>query len=129
MSEIFQRLQSVKDKIAGAAAKAGRHAAGIELVAVAKTHPPEAVQEAIDAGHLLFGENRVQEARAKIPLLPSRARWHFIGHLQSNKIRQALPLFEMFHGIDSLAIARDVNRIAAELGLFPKILLEITVAG
>jgi PLP dependent protein len=129
MSEIFQRLQSVNDKIAGAAAKAGRDAAGIDLVAVAKTHPPEAVQDVIDAGHLLFGENRVQEARAKIPLLPSRARWHFIGHLQKNKIRQALPLFEMIESVDSAEIARDIDRVAAELGLHPRVLLEVNVAG
>ena len=69
---------------------------------------------------MLFGESRVQEARAKIPLLPGRARWHFIGHLQNNKIRHALPLFELFHGIDSLEIARDLDRIAGEAGVFPE---------
>ena len=71
----------------------------------------------------------MQEARAKIPLLPGRARWHFIGHLQKNKIRHALPLFELFHGVDSLELARDLDRIAAEAGVFPKVLLEVNVAG
>jgi pyridoxal phosphate enzyme (YggS family) len=98
-------------------------------VAVSKTHPPELIREAVEAGQVLFGENRVQEAVAKIPLLPSGLRWHLIGHLQSNKIRKALPLFELIHGIDSLELARDVDRIAAELGVFPKILLEINVSG
>ena len=129
MSTLAERLAIVQCAIAEAAARAGRHAAEIELVAVSKTHPPEAVQEAIDAGQLLFGENRVQEARAKIPLLPGRARWHHIGHLQKNKIRHALPLFELFHGIDSLELARDFERIAAEAGVFPRVLLEVNVAG
>ena len=71
-----------------------------------KTHPPEAMREALDAGQTLFGESKVQEARAKIPLCPSRARWHFIGHLQKNKIRHALPLFELIHSVDSLTRAR-----------------------
>ncbi|HEY3600776.1 MAG TPA: YggS family pyridoxal phosphate-dependent enzyme, partial [Chthoniobacterales bacterium] len=84
------------------------------LVAVSKAQPAEKVQAAVDAGQTLFGENRVQEARAKIPLLSSRLRWHFIGHLQKNKIRHALPLFELFHGIDSLALAQDLERIAEE---------------
>src|SRR5205085_2881509 len=83
-----------------------------------------------DAGQLLFGESRVQEARAKIPLLPGRARWHFIGHLQRNKIRHALGLgFELLHGIDTLETARDLDRIAGEAGAFPKMLLEVNVAG
>lgn len=99
------------------------------LVAVSKTHPPEAILEALDSGVVLFGENRVQEAKAKIEVLPSRCQWHFIGHLQRNKIRQALPLFELIHGVDSLSIAQDVDRIAAESGLSPKVLLEVNVAG
>ncbi len=119
----------MKEKIARAAAKAGRAADDIELVAVSKTHPPEAIHEALDAGHALFGESRVQEARVKIPLLPGRARWHFIGHLQKNKIRHALPLFELFHGIDTLALAQDLNRVADEAGAHPRILLEANVAG
>jgi len=77
----------------------------------------------------LFGESRVQEARAKIPDLPSALRWHFIGHLQKNKIRHALPLFELFHGIDSLDVARQMDRIAEEEGARPRILLEVNVAG
>jgi uncharacterized pyridoxal phosphate-containing UPF0001 family protein len=71
----------------------------------------------------------VQEARAKIPLLPSAVRWHFIGHLQKNKIRHALPLFEVFHSVDSLALAQDVQRIADEEGVRPRVLLEVNVSG
>jgi PLP dependent protein len=126
---IEERLAEVRARMAGAARKAGRKPDEIELVAVTKTHPPEALQEAIAAGQTLFGENRVQEARAKMPLVSSRARWHFIGHLQKNKIRQALPVFEMLHSIDSLALARDVQRIADEDGQRPRVLLEVNVAG
>ena len=128
MSEIPQRLAVVKTTIADTALSAGRKSDEVKLVAVAKSHPPEAIREAIEEGQLLFGESRVQEARDKIPLLPSKAHWHLIGHLQKNKIRAALPLFELIHGVDSLELARDIDRIAVELGLFPKILLEINVA-
>ena len=122
-------LKTVREQIAGAAARSGRSAEAVTLVAVSKTHSPEAILEAVDAGQLVFGENRVQEARAKMHMLPSRLRWHLLGHLQSNKIRQALPLFERIHSIDTLALARETNRIARELGLFPKVFLEVNVAG
>lgn len=129
MEGFADSLATVHSKIEQAALKAGRTVTEIELVAVSKTHPPEAVTEALEAGHFLFGESRVQEARAKIPLVSSQARWHFIGHLQKNKIRQALPLFELFHSIDTLELARDMDRIASEMGLFPRVLLEVNVAG
>ncbi len=116
-------------RIADAARRAGRKPVDIDLVAVTKTHPPEALHEALAAGQTLFGENRVQEARAKMPLVSSRARWHFIGHLQKNKVRQALPVFEMLHSIESLELARDVQRIAEEDGQRPRVLLEVNVAG
>ena len=129
MPDVAQRLAGIKTLIVDTAIAAGRQADGVKLIAVTKTHPPEIIQQAFDEGQLVFGENRVQEARVKIPLLPAKARWHLIGHLQKNKIRAALPLFELIHGVDSLELARDIDRIAAELGLFPKILLEINVAG
>ena len=130
MNEIADNLAAVHAAIAEAAGRAGRRAEDIELVAVSKTHPPETLHEALDAGQTLFGENRVQEARAKIPLLPGRARWHLIGHLQKNKIRHALAAgFELFHGLDSLELARECERIANEAGVFPRVLLEVNVAG
>src|SRR5262249_55050656 len=93
VNEIVKNLENVRQQIAHEAGKAGRSADDIQLVAVTKTHPAEKVREAIEAGQTLFGESRVQEARAKIPELPSNMRWHFVGHLQKNKIRHALPLF------------------------------------
>src|SRR5438309_5683812 len=129
MSNIEANLNHVKNEIAQAAQASGRNATDIELVAVTKTHPAEIVREAVDAGHLVFGESKVQEARAKIPLLSSHLCWHFIGHLQKNKIRHALPLFEMIHSVDSLDLAQAIDRIAQEDGLHPRILLEVNVAG
>jgi PLP dependent protein len=129
MASIAENLERVREQITQAAAKAGRAINEIELVAITKTHPAEKVREAVEAGHTLFGESRVQEARAKIPELPSNLRWHFVGHLQKNKIRHALPLFDLFHGVDSLALAQEIDRIAAEEGAHPRLLLEVNVAG
>src|SRR5438034_11775074 len=127
--DIAENVACVREQIAQAAAKARRAADEIELVAITKTHPAEKVREASEAGQTLFGESRVQEARTKIPELPSSLRWHFVGHLQKNKIRPALPLFEMIHSVDSLALAQDMNRIAEQEGLHPRVLLEVNVAG
>ena len=129
MGQIDENLRRVQDEIAAAAQKAGRSLDKIQLIAVSKTHPAESVRAAHEAGQNLFGESRVQEARAKIPELPSSLRWHFIGHLQKNKIRHALPLFELFHSVDSLALAQDMDRIADETGHRPRVLLEVNVSG
>ena len=129
MNSVSQNLERVREQIAHAAAKAGRIVEDVELVAITKTHPAEKAREAIEAGQTLFGESRVQEARAKIPELPSNLRWHFVGHLQKNKIRHALPLFEMIHSVHSLSLARDINRVANEEGLHPRVLLEVNMAG
>jgi len=129
MALIAENLERAHEQIAQAAAKVGRAVDEIELVAISKTHDAAKVREAIEAGQTLFGESRVQEARVKIPELPSNLRWHFVGHLQKNKIRHALPLFELTHSVDSLALAEDINRIAEEDGLHPRVLLEVNVAG
>jgi pyridoxal phosphate enzyme (YggS family) len=129
MAGIAENLERVREQIADAAAKVGRALNQIELVAITKTHDATKVREAYEAGQSMFGESRVQEARIKIPELPSAIRWHFVGHLQKNKIRHALPLFEMIHSVDSLGLAEDVNRIAEEDGLHPRVLLEVNVAG
>ena len=129
MNSVSENLERVREQIARATAKVGRAASDIELVAITKTHPAERVREAIEAGQNLFGESRIQEARAKIPELLSNVRWHFVGHLQKNKIRHALPLFEMIHSVDSLGLAQDINRIAEEEAMHPRVLLEVNVAG
>src|SRR5215510_16568434 len=126
---VGENLERVRERVTQAASKVGRSEDDVELVAITKTHPAERVREAVEAGHTLFGESRVQEARAKIPELPSNLRWHFVGHLQKNKVRHALPLFEMIHSVDSLALAQEMNRVAGEEGMHPRMLLEVNVAG
>lgn len=126
--QIHENLLFVHSKIAEAASRTGRHPADVELVAVTKTFPVEVIREAVEAGHRLFGENRVQELLSKQPDLPASLRWHLIGHLQSNKVRKVLPAVEAIHSVDSLELAQDINRVAAEVGQFPKIYLEVNVA-
>jgi pyridoxal phosphate enzyme (YggS family) len=99
------------------------------LLAVSKGMPPESVGAAADAGQIFFGENKVQEAKAKIPQCPSRARWHMIGHLQSNKCRDAVQLFEMIQSVDSLALAQELNKWAEKIGKPMPVLLEANMAG
>ena len=115
--------------MAAACARAGREENSVTLLAVSKSHPPETIRAAVEAGQIFFGENKVQEAKAKIPLSPSKARWQFIGHLQSNKVRDAVELFEMIQGVDSLAIAREISKRAEQAGKTMPILLEVNVAG
>jgi pyridoxal phosphate enzyme (YggS family) len=129
MNSVTENLARVREQIAQVATKVGRSIDDIELLAISKTHPAEKVREAYEAGQTLFGESRVQEARVKIPELPSAIRWHFVGHLQKNKIRHALPLFELIHSVDSLALAQEMNRIAEDDGMHPRVLLEVNVAG
>lgn len=125
---IAGRLAEIRERIARAEAASGRPAGSVSLVAVSKNFPPEAVAEAAAAGQALFGENRVQEAAGKIPALPPELSWHLIGHLQSNKARKALPLFGMIESVDSLDLARHLDRVAGDLGLAPRILLQVNVA-
>jgi hypothetical protein len=101
----------------------------VTLVAVTKTQPPEVVTEASKAGLLLFGENKVQEAKAKIPLCPGHLRWHMIGHLQSNKCRDAVALFQMIESVDSLHLAEEISRRADQAGKTMPILLEVNAVG
>ena len=127
-NDINENLSAVLAKIAVAEAKAKRPPGSVTLVAVTKTFPPEIIDEVIFSGANVLGENRVQEAAAKIPLCRS-AEWHLIGPLQSNKIRAALQLFTAIHSVDSAQLLRDIARISAECGLRPRLLLEVNVAG
>lgn len=128
MAAIADNLLRIQERMAGACERSGRKPTDVELLAVSKTFPVEVIQEAVDAGQTLFGENKVQELLAKQPALPSRLRWHIIGHLQSNKVRKCLPLVQAIHSVESLDLAQDINRIGGELGLFPKVYLEVNVA-
>ena len=125
---IADALASVQDRIAAACDRAGRDPADVRLVAVTKTFGPDAVAEAVRAGAGLLGENRVQEAAAKIPLCPS-AEWHLIGHLQRNKVRHALPLFSAFHSVDTVPLLEAIAEGGEATGLRPDLLLEVNMAG
>lgn len=127
--DLAANLETIKQRIRAAGARAGRDPATVTLLTVTKTQPPETVQAAVAAGQLLFGENKVQEAKAKIPQCPGKARWHFIGHLQSNKCRDAVELFAMIESVDSLALAQEINKRAAAAAKTMPILLEVNVAG
>jgi pyridoxal phosphate enzyme (YggS family) len=126
---LADNLASVQQRIRTACERAGRDPGSVALVAVAKTQPPEVVRAAAELGLTLFGENKVQEAKAKIPLCPGRLRWHFIGHLQSNKCRDAVSLFEMIQSVDSLHLAEEIHKRAEQVAKTMPILLEVNVAG
>src|SRR6266540_4113046 len=126
---LAENLASIQSRIAAACTRAGREPASVTLMAVTKGMPPEVVREAAGLGLTLFGENKVQEAKAKIPLCPGRLRWHLIGHLQSNKCRDAVHLFEMIHGVDSLALAQEINKWADKQARTMPVLLEVNLAG
>ncbi len=127
--DFAENLNSIRQRIAAACARVGRDQHSVMLLAVSKSHPPETLQAAAACGQIFFGENKVQEAKAKIPLCPGKLRWHFIGHLQSNKVRDAVELFELIQGVDSLAIAREISKRAEQAGKTMPILLEVNVAG
>jgi len=129
MADIAANLRAVLERVDRAAGRSGRNHSEVELLVVTKTWPPEVIAEVLEAGHALLGENKLQEALAKIPELPASAHWHFIGHLQRNKARKALGLFEAIHSIDSLRLAHHLDRVAGELGKRPRIYLQVNAAG
>lgn len=130
MSEtLADRLAHVEKRIAAACARAGRPRDAVLLVAVSKTQPPEIVTEAAALGLRVFGENKVQEARAKIPACPSHLSWHLIGHLQSNKAGWAAELFDVVHSVDSMKLVRALDKATEAAGRTLRILLEVNVSG
>lgn len=130
MNESFSdRLARVRERMALACARAGRAVDSVELIAVSKTHGPEAVAEAVSCGLRVMGENKVQEARAKIPLCPSGLQWHLIGHLQSNKAHAAVELFDVIHSVDSLKLLHLLDRAGDALGRRVRLLIEVNVSG
>ena len=127
--DLAANLNSIQKRIAAACDRAGREANSVTLLAVTKSHPPEVVQEAAKLGLTFFGENRVQEAKAKIPLCPGNLRWHMIGHLQSNKCRDAVEFFKMIQSVDSLSLAQEINKRAEQAARTMPVLIEVNVAG
>ena len=129
MSDISANLKDVRTRINAACERAGRNADEVQLVAISKKFTMEVVREAADAGLTLFGENRIQEAKAKIPECPGYLRWHFIGNLQTNKCRDAVELFEMVHAVDSVHLAEELNKRCEQAAKVMPVLLEVNVSG
>ena len=127
--DLAANLETIRQRIRSACDRADREPNSVTLLAVSKTHPPETIKAAADCGQIFFGENKVQEAKAKIPLCPGKLRWHFIGHLQSNKCRDAVELFEMIQSVDSLPLAQEINRRAEQAAKRMPALIEVNVAG
>jgi pyridoxal phosphate enzyme (YggS family) len=127
--DLTANLQSLRQRVEAACGRVGRSAAEVTLVAVSKGQSPDRVNEAAALGLTLFGENKVQEAKVKIPLCHGRLHWHMIGHLQTNKVRDAVHYFEMIHSVDSLKLAEEVQRQAEKMAKRVAVLLEVNVAG
>ncbi len=130
LENLRARLEEVRGRIEASAARAGRPPSEVTLVAVSKTHPAPLLRQALAAGATDFGENRVQEAEEKIAELGPGARWHLIGHLQANKARRAVKLFDCIHSVDSPALVGRLERLCAEEGRESlDVLLQLDLAG
>lgn len=129
MDEIRANLERVRERMARAAERAGRRAEDVLLVGVSKAVDVERIRRALAAGLPALGENRVQEARGKIALLGRPVPWHLVGHLQTNKVREALELFDVIHSLDRLELARACDRRAAQRGRPVEVLVQVNVAG
>ena len=129
MGSIAENLDQVRARIAAACVRAGRAPDAVRLLAVSKTYGPDAVRAAAAAGQRLFGENRVQEAAAKIPECPGNLEWHLIGHLQSNKAALAARLFDWVHSVDSAKLLEALDRHAADAGRTLRALVQVNVSG
>lgn len=126
---IAENLARIKERMAEAAARAGRQPKAVKLLAVSKTKPAQAVIDALAAGQVLFGENYIQESQSKIPEVGPGPVWHFIGHLQSNKAKVAAQLFDVIQTVDRPKLARALDRHAADLGKTMEVLLQVNVGG
>ncbi|MEX2606975.1 MAG: YggS family pyridoxal phosphate-dependent enzyme [Kiritimatiellia bacterium] len=130
MSSIAGNLEKVRNRIRKACEACGRDADGVELIAVSKKKEVPALREALVAGQTLLGENRIQEVMAKQPELPGSVRWHLIGHLQSNKVKQAIHCqFDCIHSVDSVKLMLALNEEAGNQGIVQPILLQVNISG
>ncbi len=126
---ITDNIKSVMDEISSATERAGRDPSSVRLVVVTKTVDTARIREAVTAGAVILGENRVQEAMEKIESLGGIASWHLIGRLQSNKAKYAVKLFDLIHSVDSLALAQEINKQAGKIGKVQDVLIEVSIAG
>ena len=125
---VARQYDEIKRRVEAACARAGRDPKEVTLIAVSKTKPVEMLREAYEAGARDFGENKVQEILAKEPVLPEDIRWHMIGHLQTNKVRQIVGKTCLIHSVDSLHLAEEIHKESVKKGIVTQILLEVNVA-
>jgi pyridoxal phosphate enzyme (YggS family) len=126
---VAENLKTVLDRIAAAARRADRDPASVTLVVVTKTVGLDGIRQAVSAGAKILGENRVQEAKEKIEQLGRIADWHLIGHLQTNKAKHAVRLFDLIHTVDSLELAQELDKHAGRAGKLQDVLIEVNIAG
>jgi pyridoxal phosphate enzyme (YggS family) len=126
---IADNLERVRERIGSAAARVGRDPSGVTIIAVTKTHGPDIVTAAIEAGINDVGENRIQEFLEKSQAVSHQCRWHLVGHLQTNKVTKAVGRFELIHSVDSLKLAGRLSRVSSERGIETDILLEVNTSG
>jgi PLP dependent protein len=126
---IADNFKTVMNRIAASAKRAGRDPSSVKLVTVTKTVSIERIREALSSGAAILGENRVQEAKEKIEQLGRHAHWHLIGHLQTNKARYAVKLFDLIHSVDNLELAAEIDKQAAKIGKVQDVLIEVSIAG
>jgi len=129
MTDIRANLDRVRERIARAAERTGRHTSDVLLVGVSKTVDVARIRQAIEAGVPALGENRVQEAREKVSEIGRPVPWHLVGHLQTNKVRDALELFDVIHSLDRLDLAKELDKRARARGRAVDALVEVNIAG
>jgi hypothetical protein len=129
VSQVAAALRGVRERIDAAASRAGRDPEGITLVAVSKSHPPSVIREAMAAGQRDFGENRVQEAAAKYKELGTEVRWHFVGRLQRNKVKDLVGWVDLIHSVDRPELAAEIGSRATAAGAPQEVLAEVNVSG
>jgi len=126
---IKNNLKIINEKIRKAASRANRNSEEIKLVAVTKTATIEQIKEAISAGVKTIGENKVQEAKEKYQILSADIEWHLVGHLQTNKVKYAIEIFDLIHSVDSIKLAKEIDRRSQQFGMITNVLVEVNVSG
>ncbi|PKP55785.1 YggS family pyridoxal phosphate-dependent enzyme [Candidatus Atribacteria bacterium HGW-Atribacteria-1] len=129
METIKNNLEIINEKIKKAALKANKNPQEIKLVAVTKTATIEQIKEAISAGVKIIGENKVQEAKEKYQILSANIEWHLVGHLQTNKVKYAIEIFDFIHSVDSIKLAKEIDRRSLQFGMITNVLVEVNVSG
>ncbi|GAH54633.1 unnamed protein product, partial [marine sediment metagenome] len=129
METIKNNLEIINEKIKKATLKVNRNPEEIKLVTVTKTATIEQIKEAISAGVKIIGENKVQEAKEKYQILTADIEWHLVGHLQTNKVKYAIEIFDLIHSVDSIKLAKEIDRRSLQFGMITNVLVEVNVSG